>query len=322
MLIDDITIKVSAGHGGRGSVAFNKNMMSLGPAGGSGGKGGSVYAVGVSDLSALGQYRFKKEFKAEDGQHGRDQFRDGHVGADFTLKVPVGTIIHNLTTGVDIEIAKTGEKVFLAKGGIGGRGNFQFKSAHNTSPRQHDEGRPGESFEMRLELKFIADVGFVGLPNAGKSSMLNMLTNASAKVANYPFTTLEPNLGVYYELILADIPGLIEGSSTGRGLGVKFLRHIERTGILFHFVSAESPSPAADYKTIRGELGKYNKALLKKPEYLFLSKSDLLDGDKKELAKKLAVLKKLNPKAIAISTEDEASIKKVQTILNKIKEGK
>ena len=187
--------------------------------------------------------------------------------------------------------------------------------------KQSDAGRPGESFEMRLELKFIADVGFVGFPNAGKSSMLNALTRASAKVANYPFTTLEPNLGVYYELILADIPGLIEGSSTGKGLGTKFLRHIERTGILFHFVSSESLDPEGDYKTIRSELGKYNKELLKKPEYLFLSKSDLI-LDKKDLKEKLAILKELNPKAIAISTEDEASIKKVQVILNKIKKEK
>lgn len=325
MLIDDVTIRVSAGHGGKGAVAFNKNLMSLGPAGGSGGRGGSVYAIGVSDLSALGQFRFKKEFSAEDGRAGRDQFRDGYDGTDLILKLPVGTIVHNLTTGVDIEIEKIGgnggdkddTRILLAKGGIGGRGNFQFKGPHNTSPRQSDAGRPGESFEMRLELKFIADVGFVGLPNAGKSSMLNVLTRASAKVANYPFTTLEPNLGVYYELILADIPGLIEGSSTGRGLGVRFLRHIERTRILFHFISAESLSPAADYKTIRAELGAYSKTLLKKPEYLFLSKSDLLSAA--EIKKRSTVLKKLNSKALAVSTEDPESIKKVKGILNKIK---
>jgi GTP-binding protein len=324
MLIDDVTIRVSAGHGGKGAVAFNKNLMSLGPAGGSGGRGGNVYAVGVSDLSALGQFRFKKEFAAENGRDGRDQFRDGYDGEDLVLKLPVGTIIHNLTAGVDIEIEKTGDantpdggRILLAKGGIGGRGNFQFKGPHNTSPRQSDAGRPGESFEMRLELKFIADVGIVGLPNAGKSSMLNMLTRASAKVANYPFTTLEPNLGVYYELILADIPGLIEGSSTGRGLGVRFLRHIERTRILFHFISAESLAPAADYKTIRAELGAYSKTLLKKPEYLFLSKSDLLPIA--EIKKRLTDLKKLNPKVMAISTEDEESVKKVKKILNKIK---
>jgi GTP-binding protein len=320
MLVDDVTIRVKAGDGGKGAVAFNKNLMSLGPAGGSGGKGGSVYAMGVSDLSALGQFRFKKEFAAENGRIGRDQFRDGHVGADLILKLPIGTVIHNLTTGEDTSVEKIGERIFLAKGGIGGRGNFQFRSAHNTSPRQSDAGRPGESFEMRLELKFIADVGFVGLPNAGKSSMLNALTRASAKVANYPFTTLEPNLGVYYELIIADIPGLIEGSSRGKGLGIRFLRHIERTQTLFHFISAESPSPIADYKTIRRELGKYNKILLKKPEHIFLTKSDLATPP--ELKKKLASLKKIDPGAIAISIHDPESIRKIQKILNKIKEEK
>jgi GTPase len=316
MLIDDVRIRISAGHGGKGSVAFNKTKMNLGPAGGSGGKGGSVYAEGVSDLSALGQFRFKKEFAADDGQMGRDKFRDGHDGKDMILKIPVGTILHNLTTGEDVEIEHTGERVLIAKGGNGGKGNFLFRSSRNTTPKQSQPGLEGQSFDYRLELKFIADVGFVGLPNVGKSSLLNELTNANSKVANYAFTTLEPSLGTYYELILADIPGLIEGSSTGKGLGIKFLRHIERTKTLFHFISAESPDPVADYKTIRAELGAYNKALLKKPEYLFLTKSDVVD--EKELKAKLAKLKKIDPKVIAISIIDEESVKKVQKILNGI----
>jgi GTP-binding protein len=318
MLIDDVKIGIAAGHGGKGSVAFNKTLMNLGPAGGSGGLGGSVYLEGVSDLSALGQFRFKKEFAAEDGREGRGQFRDGYDADDFILKVPVGTIAHNLTTGVDFEIAKTGEKILVAKGGKGGKGNFQFRTSRNTSPKQFQPGLPGESFDFRLELKFIADVGFVGLPNVGKSSLLNELTNAQSKVANYAFTTLEPNLGTYYELILADIPGLIEGSSGGKGLGTKFLRHIERTKTLFHFISAESPDPVGDYKTIRAELGAYSKALLKKPEHIFLSKSDVSNNEK-ELKGKLAKLKKLDKDAIAISIVDEESIKQVQKILNKIK---
>jgi len=317
MLIDDIMIRIGAGNGGKGAVAFTKNMMSLGPAGGNGGLGGSVYAEGVSDLSALGQFRFKKEFNAENGMDGRSQFRDGHDGGNLLLKVPVGTVVHNLTTGTDVMIGKTGERILLAKGGKGGKGNIKFKSATKTSPRYAQPGLPGESFNIRLELKFIADVGFVGLPNVGKSSLLNVLTNAKSKVANYSFTTLEPNLGVYYELILADIPGLIEGSSTGRGLGIKFLRHIERTRILFHFISAESLNPKEDYDTIRGELGAYNKALLKKPEMLFLTKSDLLSPA--ELKKKLATIRKIKRSAIAVSTEDLDSIKKVQKILNAIK---
>ena len=278
--------------------------------------GGSVYAEGVSDLSALGQFRFKKEFPAEDGRDGRGQFRDGHDAADLILKVPVGTIAHNLTTGKDIEIDHVGERVLLAKGGNGGKGNFLFRSSRNTTPKQSQPGLPGESFEFRLELKFIADVGFVGLPNVGKSSLLNELTNANSKVANYAFTTLEPNLGTYYSLILADIPGLIEGSSEGKGLGTRFLRHIERTRTLFHFISAESPTPVADYKTIRAELGAYSKALLKKPEHLFLSKSDVVD--EKTLKSTLTKLKKIDPKVIAISIIDEESIKKVQKLLNTI----
>ena len=320
MLVDDITIRIQAGNGGKGAVAFNKNMMSLGPAGGSGGLGGSVYAVGISDLSGLNQFRFKKEFAAEDGRDGRDQFRDGHDGKDLVMKVPVGTVAHNLTTGEDIMIEKLGEPVFLAKGGKGGKGNFLFRSAHNTSPKQSQPGLPGEGFAFRLELKMIADIGFVGLPNAGKSSMLNKLTNASAKVANYPFTTLEPNLGVYYELILADIPGLIEGSSTGKGLGIKFLRHIERTRILFHFVAGDSPAPEKDYKTIRKELELYSKELAKKPEYLFLTKVDLTPPA--ELKKKLAALKKLNKKTLPLSIHDPESIKKLEKILNAIKKDK
>jgi GTP-binding protein len=317
MLVDDINIRISAGNGGKGAVAFNKNMMTLGPAGGSGGLGGSAYAVGISDLSGLNQFRFKKEFAAEDGRDGRDQFRDGYDGKDLILKVPVGTVAHNLTTGEDVTIEHIGEQILLAKGGKGGKGNFLFRSARNTSPKQFQPGLPGESFAFRLELKMIADVGFVGLPNAGKSSMLNMLTNAKSKVANYPFTTLEPNLGVYYELILADIPGIIEGSSTGKGLGIKFLRHIERTGILFHFISAESPAPAKDYKLIRKELGAYNKELLEKPEYIFLTKIDV--AAKPDVKKKLDALKKISPKAIAVSLYDEKSIEKVQKILNAIK---
>jgi len=317
MLIDDVKIRVSAGHGGKGAVAFNTNMKSLGPTGGTGGKGGSVYAEGVSDLSALQQFRFKKEFAAENGADGRGQFRDGHTAKDLVLKVPIGSVLHNLETGTEVMIGKTGEKVLLAQGGLGGRGNFHFRSSKNTSPKQSRPGMLGEAFDFRFELKLIADVGFVGFPNAGKSSMLNRLTNAQSKVANYPFTTLEPNLGTYYELILADIPGLIEGSSTGRGLGIKFLRHIERTRVLFHFVSSESADPKKDYNLIRNELESYNKALTEKTEYLFLSKSDLVT--EAELKKKLTILKKLNPTATAISIEDDESIKKIQKLLNKIK---
>lgn len=321
MLIDDVTIKISAGRGGNGAVAFNKNLMSLGPVGGSGGKGGSIYFLGVSDLSALNQFRFKKNLIAGNGRDGRDQFRDGEDGEDLVLKLPVGAVVHNLTTEVDSEVTKIGERMLLAKGGRGGKGNFHFRSSRNTSPREFQRGLSGEEFNLRLELKLIADVGFVGLPNVGKSSMLNELTNAKSRVANYPFTTLEPNLGVYYELILADIPGLIEGSSAGKGLGIKFLRHIERTRVLFHFISAESPDPKTDYQTIRKELGNYKKTLLKKPEYVFISKSDAVGPE--ELKKKVAIMRKISAsrqvKTIVISIYDDESIGEIRNILNKIK---
>jgi len=316
MLIDDVVIKVTAGDGGRGAVAFNKNMMSLGPVGGSGGNGGSVYCEGVSDLGALRQFRFKKDLSADNGENGKGQFSDGQDGRDLILKVPIGTIIHNLESGKDQEITKIGERILVASGGHGGKGNFLFRSPRNTSPTRFQEGLPGESFAFRLELKLIADVGLIGFPNAGKSSLLNELTNAKSKVANYPFTTLEPNLGVYYELVLADIPGLIEGASAGKGLGVKFLRHIERTKILFHLISAESVNVKKDYAVIRKELGVYNKALLKKKEFVFLSKSDTLSP--KELKKKIATLKKLNASAKPISIYDLDSIEKVKSILNDI----
>ncbi|MEK7555387.1 MAG: GTPase ObgE [Patescibacteria group bacterium] len=317
MLIDDVTIKVSAGNGGKGAVSFNKNMMSLGPTGGSGGKGGSIYFEGVSDLSALGQFRYKKEIKAKDGVNGRDQFNDGPDGGDLILKVPVGTIIRKIETNETGEILKINEKILIAKGGIGGKGNFHFRSSKNTSPKQFQTGLPGEHFTLKLELKLIADVGLIGLPNAGKSSLLNELTEAKSRVANYPFTTLEPNLGTYYELILADIPGLIEGASVGKGLGVKFLRHIERVKILFHLISAESENLTKDYKIIKNELGTYSKELIEKTEYVFLSKSDMFSRE--EIKKKIAILKKINKNASPISILDDDSLEKVKKILNKIK---
>jgi GTPase len=316
MIIDDVTIKVKAGNGGNGKVAFNNVMMSLGPAGASGGKGGDIYLEGVSNLDVLNYFRHKKELIAGNGENGKVQFRDGADGKDLILKIPVGTVIHNLSTGIDSEIVAIGQRLFAAKGGRGGRGNFHFRSSTNTTPKEFEEGLPGEEYKLRLELKLIADVGFVGLPNVGKSSLLNELTNAKSKVANYPFTTLNPNLGVYYELILADLPGLIEGASEGKGLGIKFLRHIERTKTLFHFISAESANPAQDYQVIRKELGIYNKNLLAKQEYIFLSKADLLD--KKEIKKKLDTLKKINKEVFPISIIDDKSIKKVEIILREI----
>jgi GTP-binding protein len=313
MLIDDVTIRVRAGNGGKGAVAFQKSRFALGPTGGSGGEGGSFYFVGVSDLSALKQFRFKKAVQAEDGGNGKGEFVDGASGKDVIFKIPVGTVITNLDKKEKIEIVKIGEPILIAKGGKGGRGNFLFRSSTNTTPMQSQPGIPGEAYSLRLELKMIADVGFIGLPNVGKSSLLKELTNANPKVANYPFTTLEPHLGVYYDLILADIPGLIEGASEGKGLGIKFLRHVERTKILFHFISAESDDFKRDYETIKKELGDYNKDLLNKEEYIFITKTDMVDKD--ILKEKMSKWRK---KKVPISIYDYDSIEKVKEILNEI----
>jgi len=316
MFIDDVTIKIFAGSGGKGTVAFSSVKNSQGPTGGNGGSGGNIYFEGAADLAALHQFRFKKEVYAENGEDGKPRLRDGAGGKDLILKVPTGTIIHNLSTGVNREILNIGERLLVAKGGKGGKGNFLFRSSVNTTPMQFQEGLPGEDFTLRLELKFIADVGFIGLPNVGKSSLLNEFTNAKSKVRNYSFTTLEPNLGVYYDLILADIPGLIEGASSGKGLGVRFLRHIERTTFLFHFISSDSQDPIQDYKIVRKELESYNKELLDKPEYIFLSKADLASDD--EIKKISKNLKKINLSAVPVSVLDEDSLKSVKRILNKI----
>jgi len=324
VLIDDITIRVVAGNGGDGTVSFNKNMMSLGPTGATGGNGGQVYVEGVADLGALLRLRHSKVFKAENGGVGGRQYNDGKTGADLIIQVPVGTVVHNLDTKTDIEITKIGEKIMIAQGGRGGKGNYHFRSSTNTSPKEFQKGEAGEKYTVRLELKLIADIGLIGLPNAGKSSLLNELTRAKSKVANYAFTTLEPHLGVYYDLILADVPGIIEGASSGKGLGVKFLRHVERTNTLFHLLSAESTDPIADYEVIRGELGAYNPALLKKKEYLFISKSDMIESA--ELKKMVTKLKSARGGSASggkliitsLSIHDTESLERVKKILNTI----
>lgn len=316
MLIDEVTIRIQAGNGGNGRAAFSGTKMTLGPTGGSGGNGGNVYLEGVADIGALNQFRFKKKLFAENGEGGQRQNRDGHTGEDMVLKIPVGTVVHDLIEKTDYEILAIGERVLVAHGGRGGKGNYLFRSPTNTSPKQFEEGKPGTKARLKLELKLIADVGFIGLPNVGKSSLLNELTNAKSRVANYPFTTLEPNLGAYYDLILADIPGLIEGAASGKGLGDKFLRHVERTRIVFHLISTESQDPELDYATVRNELELYNAELLKKKEYLFLSKCDNVSP--KEVQSKIKVLKKLNPTATPLSIHDPESIEHVQGILNGI----
>ncbi len=318
MLIDDVEVRLSGGTGGSGIVGFAKTKGNRGPTGGNGGPGGDVILEGVTDISALLQFRFNKEFKAEDGGTGTTRLNDGPRGDDLILKVPVGTVVTNLDTGEVHEITKAGEQLLVAHGGYRGRGNFHFRASTNTTPMEAEGGKEGESFNFRLELKMIADVGLVGLPNAGKSSLLNALTEARSKVGNYSFTTLEAHLGAYYGLIIADIPGLIEGASEGKGLGDKFLRHIERTRTIFHLVSAESDDVARDYAIIREELTKYNPALAKKDEQLILSKADMLEPA--EVKKKLTKLKKLNKNVIALSIIDDESLEQVKKILNTITE--
>lgn len=320
MLIDDVTIRLEGGRGGNGSVAFNRTKMNLGPTGANGGKGGNIYFTGVSDLSALQQFQYKKEMKAENGGTGTKQLRDGRGGIDLELKIPVGTVVHDVDTGKSREITKVGERILAAKGGAGGKGNFLFRSSINTSPKEFTEGREANAHHYRLELKMIADVGFIGLPNAGKSSLLNALTNAAAKVGNYAFTTLEPNLGAYYELVLADIPGLIEGASTGKGLGTKFLRHIERTKTLFHLISAESTDVTRDYRIVRGELEAYGSELIQKPEHVFLTKSDMVPP--KDVIVKLKELKNKDVIAHAISINSSETLKQVKIFLATIAEEK
>jgi GTP-binding protein len=316
MLVDDVTIKLSGGRGGSGIVGFNRTKGNHGPTGGNGGPGGDVLLEGVNDISGLLQFRFNKEFKAEDGGVGTTRLNDGSRGEDLVLKIPVGTVVTNLDTGEVHEITKSGEQLLVAHGGHRGRGNFHFRASTNTTPENFEEGEDGESFNFRLELKMIADIGLVGLPNAGKSSLLNALTSAHSKIGNYAFTTLEPHLGAYYGLVLADLPGLIEGASEGKGLGDKFLRHIERTRVIFHLVSAESDDVVRDYTIVRKELEAFSPSLLKKEEQLILSKVDMLEpADAKKL---LAKLKKLNKNAVALSVIDDASLEQVKKILNKV----
>ncbi len=314
MLVDDVTIRLSGGNGGSGIVGFARTKGNLGPTGANGGPGGDVILEGVNDISALLQFRFNKEFKAADGGVGTTRLRDGERGEDLILKIPVGTVITNQDTGETHEITNEGEQILVAHGGYRGRGNYHFRASTNTSPKEFEEGKEGESFTFRLELKMIADVGLIGLPNAGKSSLLNALTGAHSKVGNYSFTTLEPHLGAFYGLILADVPGLIEGASEGKGLGDKFLRHIERTRSIFHLISAENDDVVRDYKIVRTELAEFNPALLEKEEYVFLSKVDMVSED--ERIEKLQKLRAAHVNVSTISVIDDESMGRVRELLN------
>jgi GTP-binding protein len=279
MLIDQVKIKIKAGNGGDGRVNFyhDRQRPKGGPDGGDGGDGGSVYFEAHSDVGLLAQFRYQKKLFAENGDQGGKNQKTGKNAPDLILKVPVGTVV-NYDNGTSLELNKPAQLALAARGGRGGRGNYSYRSAINQTPKEFQPGQVTEVKNIHLQLKLIADVGLLGLPNAGKTSLLNCLTKANAKVADYAFTTLEPNLGVTPEehYVLADIPGLISGASYGKGLGHRFLAHVERTKILIHCLSAESSDPKADYQTIVDELANYSLKLSQKPNLLLITKSDFL----------------------------------------------
>ncbi len=292
--IDEATIEVHAGKGGDGVAAFRreKYVPRGGPSGGDGGRGGSIYAVADRNLNTLIEYRFTRIFRANNGENGRGSDCYGAGGDDMTLAVPVGTVVFDADTGETVaDLATDGQRVILAKGGTGGLGNLHFKSSTNRAPRQFTRGEPGEWRRLQLELKVLADVGLLGMPNAGKSTFIRAVSAARPKVADYPFTTLHPHLGVVRadvnrSFVIADIPGLIEGAAEGAGLGHQFLRHLARTRLLLHLVDIApvdgGSDPAADAWTIVDELRKYDEALFRKPRWLVLNKFDLLPEDNRE----------------------------------------
>ncbi len=310
--VDEITIHATAGHGGSGVVRWLhiKGTEKGGPAGGDGGKGGDIIFEGVRDLAVLSNYRYDKKFRAENGFSGDNNNKHGADGRPIVLQVPVGTIVKDVTRGETIEILAAGDRKVLFKGGPGGFGNDHFKSSTHQNPMEATPGKPGQAGDIHITLKLIADAGLVGFPNAGKSSLLNALTNATSKVGAYPFTTLSPHLGDLYGYLVADIPGLIEGASTGRGLGSKFLRHVERTRFIVHLVSAEQESLEEAYLNIRKELEAFGSGLADKQELVVLSKTDLLTPEQEKTA--IETLKKVSGKeVISISILDDESIKRI-----------
>lgn len=312
MLIDEVEIKVKAGHGGPGKASFYPGLKS-GPDGGNGGHGGSIFAKVTSDLLALNQFSHKTLLEAENGRPGDSNRKFGRDGEDLEISFPIGTSLTDKETGDIIELDNLDKRILLARGGIGGRGNFELKSSRVTTPEHAQKGRPGEERSFKVILKLLADFGLIGLPNSGKSSLLNELTEAEAKVADYPFTTLEPNLGVINKRIIADVPGLIEGAAEGRGLGIKFLKHIEKVGMLLHCVASESGDVKNDYKIVREELEKFNPLLTQKKELILLTKTDLVD--KKTLKEKISNFRRMKKEVIPISIHDWDLLQSLKAIL-------
>jgi GTP-binding protein len=286
MFLDRAVIEVVAGHGGGGCVSFRreKYVPFGGPDGGDGGKGGDVALVVDVQRTTLQDFRHRRMFRAERGQHGQGSGKTGRSGEDLIVPVPPGTIVFDDETGAAIEdMTQPGLRVVIARGGRGGRGNQRFATSTNRAPRQHEEGEAGEARRIRLELKLIADIGLVGFPNAGKSTFLSAISDARPKIADYPFTTLVPHLGVvrlsdFRELVVADIPGILEGAHQGKGLGLEFLRHIERTRALLYLVDLSSEDPAGDFEKLRNELRLYGQGLVARPFRIVLTKADLFEN--------------------------------------------
>lgn len=308
--IDEITLSVKAGDGGDGVVRWLQQRSNPrgGPAGGNGGKGANVYARAVRDINVLSKYRGNTSFIGESGGEGRKLSQHGKNGETLYINLPIGSIVTNTTTNESFELLEEGQEELMLAGGYGGYGNEHFKSARNVAPKKCTQGKPGEKADFYIELALIADAGLIGLPNVGKSSLLNMLTRANAKVGDYQFTTLDPNLGNLYGYILADIPGIIEGASGGKGLGYKFLKHITRTKILIHCVSLESDDPVSDYLTIRNELTSYNKELDDKKEIIVLTKSDTVSHERQKDVTELLSQKTKN-KVFVVSILDNEYLK-------------
>ena len=312
MFIDEAVITIQGGKGGNGKVAFFPKRG--GPCGGFGGAGGNVYFSASHNYINLNRFFKVREYAAGDGAPGEAFLRSGKNGKDLKLQVPENTTIIDLDKNTETVLTSNNSSLLICRGGKGGGGNEMFKTATLQTPRKFQVGFVGEKKRIKLILKLIADIGLIGLPNAGKSSLLNALTKAQAKVAAYPFTTLEPNLGELDGRIIADIPGLIEGASTGKGLGTKFLKHVEKVKLLLHCISSESIDLERDYKVVIDEMKKYNPVLLKKKQIILLTKTDLITSS--EVKKKIKILEKIGMKVIALSIHDDKSLENLAEYLD------